>query len=178
MENQNGLDVDVTVTQATGTAEREAATDMLDRVPGRHPITHGQSRQELRHALLRADVSTDEGTPHVAQRRRSAIDGRTTRHPGYQLSQRARKRVEEIFGWVKVVERCATAVLPGTRCGLSSPLLWGCRRGGGLQLAWSNQNILDTRLITRQNVDGPSSGHDAAESKSSLGWIFVQVMVP
>ncbi len=82
----------------------------------------------------------------------------TTCPPGYQLSQRARKRVEEIFGWVKVVERCATAVLPGTRCGLSSPLLWGCRRGGGLQLVWSNQNILNTRLIIRQS-------HDAAESK-------------
>ena len=105
MENRNGLAVDVLLTQATGTAERDAALIMLDQ------------RRSLRRATVGADRAYDsrefvEGcrdldvTPHVAQNnkgRRSRIDGRTTRHPGYTVSQRVRKRVEEIFGWVKTV---------------------------------------------------------------------------
>lgn len=106
MENRNGLVVDVLVTEASGTAEREAAITMLDR--------HRRSRQRV---TLGADKGYDTRafiaalrergvTPHVAQhttRRRSTIDGRTTRHDGYRLSQRVRKRVEEVFGWVKTV---------------------------------------------------------------------------
>jgi len=102
MENRQGLVVDVQVTQATGTAERDAALDMLQAVPG------------SQHRTVGADKGYDTGdfiwecrdlgiTPHVAQRQRSAIDARTTRHEGYQLSQRVRKRVEEIFGWLKTV---------------------------------------------------------------------------
>jgi len=106
MENRHGLVVDVLVTQATGTAEREAGLRLLDRRP-----------DPQRRGTLGADKSYDTRdfvaacrarriTPHVAQNtkgRRSAIDGRTTRHPGYPISQRIRKRVEEIFGWTKTV---------------------------------------------------------------------------
>jgi transposase len=102
IENRNGLVVDAALTQATGTAEEEAAVKMLRGRPGRKCITVG------------ADKRYDTGNfvdscwfmnvrAHVAQKRRSAIDGRTTRHRGYQASQRARKRVEEVFGWMKTV---------------------------------------------------------------------------
>lgn len=106
MENRNGLVVDATVTQATGTAERDAGLLMAEALPGDQRVTLGGDKNydtkdfvaELRHLGV---------TPHVAQnehaRRRSAIDGRTTRHTGYLISQRKRKRVEEIFGWLKTV---------------------------------------------------------------------------
>ncbi len=108
MENRNGLLVDLQVTPATGTAETEAAEAMLKR----------QARKRIRPKTLGGDKWYDkrgfvtmlrgrEITPHVAQNTErkggSAIDGRTTRHVGYSLSQRFRKKVEEIFGWVKVV---------------------------------------------------------------------------
>lgn len=105
MENRNGLVVDALVTQANGFAEREAALEMLTRLPGER-------------VTLGADKAYDVGqfverlrelgvTPHVAQnlsrRGGSAIDGRTTRHPGYELSQTIRKRIEEVFGWGKTI---------------------------------------------------------------------------
>ena len=108
MENRNGLAVDVMVTEATGTAEWEAAEHMLQRQRQRH----------RRRITVGADKNYDVGrfvgamrglnvTPHVAQNitehRGSRIDGRTAGQPGYTVSQRMRKRVEEIFGWLKVV---------------------------------------------------------------------------
>lgn len=106
MENRNGLAVDVLLTHATGTAEREAALAMLDRQPGsRHRVTLGADKAYDTQDFVAA-CRERQITPHVAQNtsgRRSAIDGRTTRHPGYAISQRIRKRVEEIFGWKKTV---------------------------------------------------------------------------
>lgn len=106
MENRHGLAVDVLLTHATGTAEREAALVMLDRQPGNHHRgTLGADKaydtQDFVAACRERPV-----TPHVAQNttgRRSAIDRRTTRHPGYAISQHIRTRVEEIFGWTKTV---------------------------------------------------------------------------
>lgn len=103
-ENRNGLVVGVALTEADGFAERAAALALLDRcVFGR--ATLGADR-----GYDTSDFVTDcrqrQVTPHVAQHttgRRSAIDGRTTRHPGYAVSQRRRKRVEEVFGWAKTV---------------------------------------------------------------------------
>jgi len=105
MENRNGLVVNARVTKATGTAEREAAVDMLGEMPAKKRITVGgdkayDTREFVRQARALAV------TPHVAQNttnRASAIDDRTTRHAGYPISQRKRKRVEEIFGWMKTV---------------------------------------------------------------------------
>jgi transposase len=105
MENRNGLCVDITVVQATGTAEREQALSQLGRLEDRgfHPRTLGGDKGYDVRSFVR--LVQDVGvTPHVAQNtsgRRSSIDGRTTRHVGYELSQRIRKRVEEIFGWGK-----------------------------------------------------------------------------
>jgi transposase len=102
MENRNGMVVDVTFTQATGTAEREAALDMLEGVHGSRRLTLGADKgydtQDFITMCRHMNV-----TPHVARRKTSKLDGRTTRHSGYQTSQRIRKRVEEIFGWVKTV---------------------------------------------------------------------------
>ena len=102
MENRNGLVMEIAVTRATGTAEREAALQMLYLVPGTHHITVGADKSYGTKDLVRECRDMDI-TPHVAQKQHSAIDARTTRHYGYRISQRIRKRVEEIFGWVKTV---------------------------------------------------------------------------
>ena len=101
MDNREGLVVDVHLTPATGTCERDAALEMLGSVPGSRQITVGADRGYDTKGFVEG-CRKSEVTPHVAQRR-SAIDRRTTRHDGYRLSQRARKRVEEVFGWVKTV---------------------------------------------------------------------------
>jgi transposase len=107
MENRNGLLADFQVSLATGRAERDAVPVLLDqaRERGFHPRTLGADKNydtwDCVASLRRRGV-----TPHVAQnltRRTSAIDGRTTWRPGYAQSQRVRKRVEEIFGWMKTV---------------------------------------------------------------------------
>jgi transposase len=106
MENRNGLVVDLDLTQATGRAEREAALVMLDRLPRRkRRLTLGGDKGYDTREFV-AELRQRKVTPHVAQNqsgRRSAIDGRTTSHGGYKVSQRLRKRVEEIFGWIKTV---------------------------------------------------------------------------
>ena len=103
IENRHGLIVDAMVSHATGTAEREAALAMLGRQPGRHRATVGADKA-YDTADFVAGLRDMKVTPHVAQNtgnRRSAINGRTTRHPGYTVSQRIRKRIEEGFGWMK-----------------------------------------------------------------------------
>jgi len=105
MENRNGLAVAATLTQATGTAEREACLELIEELGGNRRITLGADKAYDVHDHVDTLRSLNV-TPHVAQNnknRKSAIDGRTTRHPGYDVSQRKRKRVEEIFGWIKSV---------------------------------------------------------------------------
>ena len=117
MENRNGLIVDTLVTPATGTAERAAALVMVGRQDGRHRATLGADKA-YDVAEFVGDLRALNVTPHVAQNtsgRRSAIDRRTTRHPGYALSQRLRARIEEAFGWIKTTgglkktRHCGTA---------------------------------------------------------------------
>jgi transposase len=101
MENRHGLVVDTRLTQATGTAERAAAADMLQVRRGTVGADKAYDTRDFVQAARGAGV-----TPHVAQNqtnRRSAIDGRTTWHPGYAVSQTKRKRIEEIFGWGKTI---------------------------------------------------------------------------
>jgi hypothetical protein len=105
MENRNGLAVSACVTAATGTAEREAALAFADEISGSGRVTLAGDKNYDTHDFVK-DLRALAVTPHVAQNntnRRSAIDNRTTRHPGYQISQRKRKRIEEIFGWLKSV---------------------------------------------------------------------------
>jgi transposase len=107
MENRHGLLVDFTLSRAGGTAERDAVPELIEQVRERgfHPRTLGADKGYDTRACV-ADLRARNVTPHVTQNtsgRRSAIDGRTTRHIGYATSQRIRKRVEEIFGWMKTV---------------------------------------------------------------------------
>jgi len=106
IENRNGLVVDTELLQCNGTAERDAAMLMTERVEGSERITlaadKGYDTKEFVSEMRGMNV-----TPHVSQNTKraggSAIDGRTTRHAGYQVSQRKRKRIEEVFGWIKTV---------------------------------------------------------------------------
>ena len=105
MENRHGLLMDFTVSQATGTAERDAVPELLDgvRERGYRPRTLGADRGYDTKDCVK-DIRSRRVTPHVARKKKhSAIDGRTTRHAGYAVSLRLRKRVEEIFGWMKTV---------------------------------------------------------------------------
>jgi len=102
MENRSGLVVDVQLTTATGTAERDTTLEMLGKVQGKHRITVGADKgyDTRDFVTVCRDMNV---TPHVARRQWSIVDKRTTRHAGYQVSQRIRKRVEEIFGWIKTI---------------------------------------------------------------------------
>lgn len=103
MENRNGFITDTEVTQASGTAEREAAKTMAERQQQGKAcrITIGADKGYDCQAYVE-DMRELNVTPHVAQKKNSsAIDGRTTRHPGYRASLKVRKRIEEFFGWVK-----------------------------------------------------------------------------
>ena len=106
MENRHGLVVGATLTPATGTAEREAALHMIvRRSPGSRRLTLGADKAYDTRSFV-ADLRDLNVAPHVAQNttnRASAIDGRTTRHAGYGMSQTIRKRIEESFAWTKTI---------------------------------------------------------------------------
>jgi transposase len=102
MDNRHGLVADVETMQADGTAERDAAVVMIASLPGEDRVTVGADKGYDTKGFVE-DLRGLNATPHVSQKKHSAIDGRTTRHEGYQISQRKRKRVEEIFGWMKTV---------------------------------------------------------------------------
>ena len=106
MENRNGLIVGAVTTRASGHAERLAALTLIEPHADRpQPITLGADKgYDASHFIM--ELRDKAVTPHVAHNqsgRRSAIDARTTRHPGYAVSQRIRKRIEEAFGWPKTV---------------------------------------------------------------------------
>jgi len=106
VENRNGLIVDAEVFQANGTAERDAALVMLEKIPGTKSVTVGGDKGFDTRGFV-AECRNLGVVPHVAQNLGrnggSAIDGRTTRHLGYAISQRKRKRIEECFGWLKTI---------------------------------------------------------------------------
>jgi len=110
MENRNGLVVAGTLNRANGTAEREAALELIGRHRrGRRRITLGADKAYDVTAFV-GDLRARKVTPHIAvdghltktgKRRKTALHGRTTRHAGYAVSRRCRKRIEEVFGWIK-----------------------------------------------------------------------------
>jgi transposase len=106
IENRNGLVVDTELVQPSGTAERDAAMLMAERIKGTERVTVAADKAYDTKDFV-AVMRDLKVTPHVAQNEKrpggSAIDGRTTRHAGYQVSQRKRKRIEEVFGWMKTV---------------------------------------------------------------------------
>jgi transposase len=121
MENRTGLIVAAVLTEASGTAERKAAEQMIVKhSPGARRITLAADKGYDAASFV-ADLRALNVTPHIAQNtshRRSAIDARTTRHPGYAVSQQKRKRIEEPFGWGKTIG------------GLARPMLRGAERLG------------------------------------------------
>lgn len=106
IENRNGLIVTTEVLQANGTAERDAALLMLEQIPGDQRVTVGADKAYDTKDFV-AECRNMQVTPHVAQNTKraggSAIDERTTRHAGYAISQKKRKRIEESFGWLKTI---------------------------------------------------------------------------
>ena len=106
VENRNGLIVDAELFQANGTAERDAALIMLEKIPGTKRITVGGDKGFDTFGFVQ-ECRTLGVVPHVAQNATrpggSAIDSRTTRHQGYRFSQKKRKRIEECFGWLKTI---------------------------------------------------------------------------
>jgi len=102
MENRNGLAVDANVTQATGTCEGEAALEMVQELSGDNRVTVGADKAYDTKDFVK-QCRANNVVPHVAQKKDSAIDARTSRHDGYAVSLRRRKRIEEIFGWLKTV---------------------------------------------------------------------------
>jgi transposase len=106
MENRHGLVVDTELLQCNGTAERDAALLMVEELAGCRPVTVAGDKGYDTKDFVK-EMRGMNATPHVAQNQKrpcgSAIDGRTTRHEGYRISQRKRKRIEEVFGWLKTI---------------------------------------------------------------------------
>lgn len=147
MENRHGLAVDGGITQATGTGERDAALAMLDRRPSRRRITLGADKaydvrqfiKDLRERKVTPHIAVDGHLSKTGKPRVTAIDDRTKRHPGYDVSQRCRKRIEEVFGWIKA------------SAGMAKVKLRGCARVGAaftLNLAAYNLIRLPKLLAT------------------------------
>jgi transposase len=122
IENRHGLAVCGTVSQATGTAERETALDLIDgRGRRRRRITLGADKaydvtqfvHDLRDRLVTPHIAIDGHVRKTGIPRKTAVDGRTTRHIGYEISQRCRKRIEEVFGWIKSSAGLAKVKLRG-----------------------------------------------------------------
>jgi transposase len=124
MENRNGLAVGAALTRATGTAEREAALALLGRRQTDRRITLGADKaydvtafvEELRARQVTPHIAIDGRVSKLGVVRKTAVDGRTTRHAGYRASQVCRKRIEEVFGWIK------------TQAGLAKVKLRGCAK--------------------------------------------------
>lgn len=122
MENRHGLAVGGGISQATGTAERETALDLIDgRGRRRGRITLGADKaydvvqfvRDLRDRSVTPHIAIDGHLSKLGTPRKTAVDGRTTRHAGYDISQRCRKRIEEVFGWIKSSAGLAKVKLRG-----------------------------------------------------------------
>jgi transposase len=122
MENRHGLAVCGGISQATGTAERETALELIDgRGSRRRRITLGADKaydvmqfvHDLRERSVTPHIAIDGHLSKTGKRRTTAVDGRTTRHAGYDISQRCRKRIEEVFGWIKTSAGLAKVKLRG-----------------------------------------------------------------
>ena len=146
MENRHGLAVGGSVSRATGTAERDKALELIDRCQdrGRRCITLGADKAydvaefvaELRSRSVTPHIAIDGRLSKTGKRRKTAIDGRTTRHAGYAISQRCRKRIEEVFGWIK------------SSAGLAKVKLRGCERvDAAFTLALAAYNLIRLRKL-------------------------------
>jgi transposase len=123
MENRHGLAVGGGISQATGIAERQTALDLIDSRRWRKRITLGADKaydvtqfvHDLRDRSVTPHIAIDGHLSKSGKRRKTAVDGRTTRHAGYGISQRCRKRIEEVFGWIKSSAGLAKVKLRGRK---------------------------------------------------------------
>lgn len=121
MENRHGLAVGGGISQATGTAERDKALELIDGRDRRGRITLGADKgydvtqfvHDLRARSVTPHIAIDGHLSKTGKRRKTAVDGRTLRHAGYAVSQRCRKRIEEVFGWIKSSAGLAKVKLRG-----------------------------------------------------------------
>jgi transposase len=121
MENRHGLAVGGGISQATGTAERQTALELIDGRGRRRRITLGADKaydvtqfvHDLRDRSVTPHIAIDGHLSKTGKRRKTAVDGRTTHHAGYDISQRCRKRIEEVFGWIKSSAGLAKVKLRG-----------------------------------------------------------------
>jgi hypothetical protein len=121
MENRHGLAVSGGVSEATGTAERATALELIDGWSRRRRITLGADKaydvtqfvHDLRDRSVTPHIAIDGHLSKTGKPRKTAVDGRTTRHAGYDISQRCRKRIEEVFGWIKSSAGLAKVKLRG-----------------------------------------------------------------
>jgi len=102
MDNREGLAVGTRVNQPSGRAEPEAALELVEEIAGWGRVTLGADKGYDRKEFIQ-ELRDHQVTPHIARKPTSILDARTTRHPGYAISQKKRKRIEEIFGWLKTV---------------------------------------------------------------------------
>ena len=153
MENRHGLVVDVETTEATGTAECEAAVRILDRRP-RRAKTLGADKG-FGTADFVAACRERQVTPHVAAKAQgAALDGRTTRHETDKVSQRIRKRIEEVFGWLKTVGGLRKSRFVG-RAKLAGQLLLGCAADN--RCAWAASMAGGMRAMSEGVVPLPGA---------------------
>jgi len=140
MENAMAWQLAVGISQATGAAERQTALDLIDGRPRRRRRITLSADKAYDVALFVYDLRDRSVTPHIAidghlsktgKPRKTAVDGHTTRHAGYDISQRCRKRIEEVFGWIK------------SSAGLAKVMLRGCERvDAAFALALAAYNLI------------------------------------
>jgi transposase len=149
MENRHGLVIGGIATLASGTAEREAALELIDRHRRRRRITVGADKaydvadfvSALRRRAVSAHIAIDGHLRKTGKPRATAVDRRTTRHPGYAVSQRCRKRIEEVFGWIKA------------SAGLAKVKLRGCSRvNAAFTLALAAYNLIRLPKLLAQPI--------------------------
>ncbi len=198
MENRIGLVVDACLTEASGQAERIAALHMIElRADRPRPITLGADKAYDAEDFVN-ELRSMNATPHVARNtngRPSAIDSRTTRHAGYALSQRIRKRIEEAFGWIKTVAGLERTKFRGRRLqsgaaaeasgGLREKAPANCRLIGRWRIVevdlWDRAHLDlcgPARLtITAQGGEiafgAPEAGHEVEYARDSIGFHWV-----
>src|SRR5213593_985688 len=171
MENRNGLAVDGQITKATGTAERDAALEMLADIADDKRVTVGTDKAYDTNDFVEKTRAMNV-TPHVTQNtngRSSAIDGRTTRHEGYAVSLRCRARIEEIFGWLEDGRRPTKDALsrwgigrldvrtePGSlQSGPNAKAASGCRISSGSSVSSGRKSLVEhSQLLTKTSQTG------------------------
>ena len=162
MENRNGLIVDVEITHASGTAEREAALAMLERRGNRNKrATVGADKGYDSKAFIKGCRKL-KVTPHVAAKdKHSAVDARVTRHEGYKTSLKVRKRIEEAFGWIKTVGGLAKTKLIGQAKLTGQALLCFATYNWGSE--WAASAAGGTRIMREPRIRAPEMGGRACK---------------